>query len=51
MNIRTIEKYYAKQRRNRALLFSLTVHAIAIIVIAIWLLKPPVEQAEDSFIV
>lgn len=46
-----IEKYYAKQRRNRALIFSLVVHAILIIGVAIWFLKPLVEQTEDSFIV
>ena len=51
MNIRMIEKYRAKQRRNRALIFSLIVHAIVIIVIAIWLLKPLVEQEEDSITV
>ena len=51
MNIRTIEKYRAKQRRNRALIFSVIVHAIAIIVIAIWLLKPLVEQEKDSITV
>ena len=51
MNIRMIEKYYAKQRRNKALIFSLGLHAILIIGVAIWLLKPLVEQTEDSFIV
>ncbi len=51
MNTRTVKKYYATQRRNRALLLALGGHIIAIIVIAIWLLKPLVEQAEDSFIV
>ena len=51
MNIRMIEKYYAKQRRNRALIFSLIVHAIAIIATAIWLLKPLIEQAEDTIVV
>ena len=51
MNIRMIEKYYAKQRRNRALIYSLGVHAILIIGVAIWLLKPLVEQTEDRFTV
>ena len=51
MNIRMIEKYYAKQRRNKALIFSLGLHAILIIGVAIWLLKPLVEQTEDNFIV
>ena len=51
MNIRMIEKYYAKQRRNRALIFSLVAHAIIIIATAIWFLKPLIEQTEDSFIV
>ena len=46
-----IEKYRAKQRRNRALIFSVIVHAIVIIVIAIWLLKPLVEQEKDSITV
>ena len=49
MNIRMIEKYYSKQRKNKSLLFSLVVHAIAIIVIAVWLMRPDVEQIEDSF--
>ena len=51
MNTRMIEKYYAKQRRNRALIFSLVAHAIAIIFTAIWLLKPLVEQIEDTIAV
>ncbi len=51
MNTRMIEKYYAKQRRNKALIFSLVVHAIAIIFTAIWLLKPLVEQVEDTIAV
>ena len=51
MNIRMIEKYYAKQRRNKALIFSLVVHAIIIIATAIWFLKPLVEQTEDRFTV
>lgn len=50
-DIRMIEKHYAKQRRNRALILSLAAHVIAVIVIAIWLLKPLVEQMEDSFVV
>ena len=51
MNARMIEKYYAKQRRNRALIFSLVVHGIAVIAIGIWLLKPLIEQAEDTIVV
>ena len=51
MNVRMIEKYYAKQRRNRALIFSLVGHGIIIIGIAVWFLKPPIEQMEDSFVV
>ena len=51
MNTRMIEKYYAKRRRNRALIFSLVVHAILIIGIAVWLLKPLIEQIEDSIAV
>ena len=51
MNTRTVKKYYATQRRNRALLLALGGHIIAIIVIAIWLLKPLVEQTEDRFVV
>ena len=51
MNTRTVKKYYATQQRNRALLLALGGHIIAIIVIAIWLLKPLVEQAEDNFVV
>ena len=51
MNTRTIKKYYATQRRNRALLLALGGHIIAIIVIAVWLLKPLVEQEKDNFVV
>ena len=51
MSTRIIEKYYAKQRRNRALIFSLVVHTIIIIGIGVWLLKPLVEQIEDTIIV
>ena len=48
MNIRMIAKYYARQRRNRALVFSLIVHGIFVIVIGIWLLKPLIEKIEDN---
>ena len=51
MNVRMIEKYYAKQRRNRALIYSLAFHAIIVIVTSIWLLKPLVEPVEDNFTV
>ena len=51
MNTRTVKKYYATQQRNRALLLALGGHIIAIIAIAIWLLKPLVEQEKDSIIV
>ena len=45
------QEVYATQRRNRALLLALGGHIIAIVVIAIWLLPPPIEQAEDTIIV
>ena len=48
MNIRMIEKYYARQRRNWALVFSLIVHGIFVIVIGLWLLKPLIEEIEDN---
>ncbi len=51
MNTRTVKKYYATQQRNRALLLALGGHIIAIIAIAIWLLKPLVEHEKDSFVV
>lgn len=51
MNTRTIEKYYAKQHRNRALIFSLIMHGIVIIGIAIWLLKPLTEIEQDHIAV
>ena len=51
MNTRMIEKYYAKKRRNRAFIFSLVVHTIAVIATAIWLLKPLIEQTEDTIVV
>lgn len=51
MNIHTIQKYYAKQRRNRAIIFSLVVHGIVVIGIGIWLLKPLVEVEKDTFAV
>ena len=50
MNIRTIEKYYAKQRRNRALLLSLVAHAIAIVLTAVLVLKPKIEQIIENSI-
>lgn len=50
MNTRTVKKYYAKQRRNRALLLSLTVHAIAIILTAVLVLKPKIEQIIENSI-
>ena len=51
MNTRTLKKYYAQRQRNRALLLAVGGHIIAIIVIAIWLLKPPIEQTEDTIVV
>lgn len=48
MNIWMIEKHYARQRQNRALVFSLIVHGIFVIVIGIWLLKPLIEEIEDN---
>ena len=51
MNIRTVQKYYAKQRRNRALIFSLVVHVVFVICIGIWLLKPIIEQEKDVLMV
>ena len=51
MNTRMIEKYYAKRHRNRSLIVSLVVHGIAVMAIAIWLLKPLIEHAEDSITV
>ena len=48
MNTRTFKKYYSQQQRNKALLLALGGHIIAIIVIAIWLLPVPIEQAEDT---
>ena len=50
MNTRIAEKYYAKQRRNRALIFSLTAHVIAIIFIAVLVLKPKIEQIIENSI-
>ena len=50
MNMRTVEKYYAKRRRNRALLLSLTAHAIAIILTAVLVLKPKIEQMMENSI-
>lgn len=51
MNTRMIEKYHAKKRRNRAVIFSLVVHVIVIVVTSVWLLKPLVEQMEADTIV
>ena len=50
MNIRTAEKYYAKRRRNIALFFSLIVHVIAIILTAVLVLKPKIEQIIENSI-
>lgn len=47
MNTRTIEKYHAKKRRDRALISSLIVHGIGLIIVAIWLLKPYMYPTED----
>ena len=48
MNTRMLEKYHAKKRRNRALFFSLTAHVIAIIVTAVLVLKPQIEQMMEN---
>ena len=50
MNIRMAEKYYAKKRRNMALFFSLIVHVIAIILTAVLVLKPKIEQMMENSI-
>lgn len=50
MNTRTVEKYYAEKRRNRALLLSLVVHAIAIVLTAVLVLKPKIEQIVENSI-
>ena len=50
MNIRMAEKYYAKRRRNMALFFSLTVHVIAIMLTAVLVLKPKIEQIIENSI-
>ena len=50
MNIRTVGKYHAKKRRNRALLLSLVVHAIAIVLTAVLVLKPKIEQIIENSI-
>ena len=50
MNMRTVEKYYAKRRRNKALLLSLTAHAIAIILTAVLVLKPKIELMMENSI-
>ena len=50
MNTRMAEKYYAKRHRNMALVFSLIVHAIAIILTAVLVLKPKIEQIIENSI-
>ena len=50
MNTRMAEKYYAKRRRNMALLLSLAVHVIAIILTAVLVLKPKIEQIIENSI-
>ena len=50
MNIRRVEKYYAKRRRNMALFFSLAAHVIAIILTAVFVLKPKIEQMMENSI-
>ena len=50
MNTRRVEKYYAKRRRNRALILSLTVHVIAIVLTAVLVLKPKIEQMIENSI-
>lgn len=50
MDTRTAEKYYAKRRRNMALFFSLIVHVIAIILTAVLVLKPKIEQIIENSI-
>ena len=50
MNIRMAEKYYAKRRRNMAIFFSLIVHVIAIILTAVLVLKPKIEQVIENSI-
>ena len=50
MNTRLAEKYYAKKRRNMALFFSLIVHVIAIILTAVLVLKPKIEQIIENSI-
>ena len=50
MNTRTVKTYYTKRRRNRAFFLSLIVHVIGIIVTAVLILKPQIEQMVDNSI-
>ena len=50
MNTRTFQKHYTKRRRNRAFFLSLIVHVIGIIITAVLILKPGIEQMVDNSI-
>lgn len=43
--------YLIKRRRRRALLLSIAIHGAAIILFAIWLLKPAIQNIEDKMYV
>ena len=50
MNTRTVKTYYTKRHRNGALFLSLIVHVIGVIVTAVLILKPRIEQMVDNSI-
>ncbi len=41
-------KIRSKNRQVRALLISLAIHSVAIVVLAVWLLKPTIQDIDDS---
>lgn len=43
--------YFIKRRRRRALLLSLAIHGVAIVLSALWLLKPAIQNIDDKMYV
>ena len=46
-----VQKTYRKKRPIQALLISLAIHCVAIVVLAVWLLKPVIQDIQDSMVV
>ncbi|MDE0089705.1 MAG: DUF4159 domain-containing protein [Candidatus Poribacteria bacterium] len=48
MTTKMVRRHLIKQRRWRSLVLSLVIHGIAVVLLAVWLLKPAIQNIEDK---